>query len=106
MGNGRLFIEAGPWVAAGFRVGLLKRYFTHFVEGAALPRSVTFKVKVVTPTRRGGSLNVMIVSLPRTRMTPLALDDPLGFFAEHVSWVDDYSPCGGYLDVSPHQRDT
>lgn len=90
-GDGRLLIDAGPWVAASFHVHLFRDWSTLFVGGAARPRQVTFAVNVVSPDGIGGALKVTALGLPRKLMTPRPMDDRIGYFGTKLSWVDDYA---------------
>lgn len=91
VGDGRLLIDVGPWVAASFHLSDYASFTTRFVDGAAHPQSVTFGVTMTGADGVGGSAKVTAVGLPRRRMAPRPLDDRIGYFSVNYSWVDDYT---------------
>nr|WOE55272.1 PhF00039.1 [Neoporphyra haitanensis] len=101
--DGRLLIDARPWVAAAFNVGGLDGLLFRFVSGAARPTRVALTVNVDSADSVRGTVKFTVVGLPRRRMAPRHLDDRVGYFASGFTWIDDYSgskaaPQGAYIN--------
>nr|WOE55268.1 PhF00035.1 [Neoporphyra haitanensis] len=108
--DGRLLIDARPWVAAAFHVRDLNALALRFVSGAAWPKHVSMTVNVDSANSSRGIVKVTVMGLPRRRMAPRLLDDRVGYFATGFQWIDDYTgakaaPQGAYInkwDLAKH----